>query len=121
MPQHSLKIEDYVLWVHLGCEPQERGLPQEVRVSVEFRFLVPPEGIYSDHLGQTICYAQVCKALSELVIAEEFALIEKLAQKLWNKIKADFGQGSELRLLVHKVAPPVLGLLGGSKYQITEF
>ncbi len=118
---HSLRISEFSLQVRLGCSQEERARAQEVRVSVEFRFVSPPQGINSDRLEDTICYARVCQSIRNLTDGREFALLEKLASDLMS-ILQEFSKGIALvALTVHKVLPPVEGLRGGTVYRIGDF
>jgi len=60
---HTLFIRDLVLHVHLGCSSEERKNPQEVRLTIDFRFKEMPPGALSDRLEETICYAEVAQAI----------------------------------------------------------
>jgi dihydroneopterin aldolase len=117
---HVMKIEGLQLKAKLGCTPEERSVRQEVRVDIEFRFAQPPQGALSDDLRDTICYAKVSEALREHVSTREYNLVEKLA----SDFRAVIGSMVEGRALVsvtvHKVRPPVEGLIGGVKYQIVD-
>ena len=119
-PKHtSLIIQDLALQVRLGCLPDERVTPQEVRISVEFRFPEPPRANCSDELTDTICYAEVCEALKTIADEQEYKLIERLAQRLWEKLSSI--TDVPFSLSVHKVSPPVLGLRGGSILRMGDF
>jgi 7,8-dihydroneopterin aldolase/epimerase/oxygenase len=118
---HSLYLEDLRLSVRLGCTADERATPQEVRVSVEFRFEEAPLGFESDRLDQTVCYAQVSEALKKHIEAREYNLIEKIAADGFRIVKEISGAGTMVSLTAHKVRPPVEGLLGGTKYRCADF
>lgn len=111
----TLSICDYSLLVHLGCTEEERRIPQEVRISVDIDFPETPRAEASDLLSDTICYAEICKCLEEFAKNREFQLVENLAGQCLNLIQQKFTIES-IRLHVHKVAPPVPGILGGVKY-----
>ena len=119
---HTLHIKDLVLHVALGCEAAERAVRQEVRVSVELRFRHPLRACETDRLGDTICYADLCAALKELVAHQEFHLIEKLgmdAFKIIQKISGPFEP--KIGIQIHKVRPPVADLMGGSVFTLQDF
>ena len=119
---HTLTVDDLVLQVSLGCLEEERQIPQDVRISLEFRFIeTPPEGFYSDRLSDTLCYAEICEAVSQHIQKKSYHLIEKIAADTYSIAKA-FAQGKALvALRVHKVNPPVPNLRGGTTYRCGDF
>lgn len=120
-PAHSLCIRDLSLSVHLGWPAEERAERQEVRVSLELRYLSAPEGAATDDLSDTLCYARICEAFARHAAAHEFRLVEKLAQDLYGVAKELTGERAQLALTLHKVRPPVNGLLGGVEYRVGDF
>jgi len=118
---HSLSLRDLSLQIHLGCSEQERARAQEVRVSIEFRFLNAPLGATSDKLQDTICYAEISQSLKDFCQNREFQLVEKLAADFYQMLRSHVDRTTKISLTVHKVAPPVEGLLGGTVYQIGDF
>ena len=118
---HSLFLEDLKLSVRLGCTADERAVPQEVRLSVEFRFENAPGGYQSDRLEETVCYAQVSQALKRHIETREYNLIEKIAADGYRIVKEISGAGAMVAFVAHKVRPPVEGLLGGTKYRCADF
>ena len=124
---HALRIEDLSLQVKLGCLPEERAQTQEVRFTVIFRFAHAPRGAATDEITDTICYAEISEVLRTLCASDEFKLIERLGIEAYNKLReflnaarGDHKQ-TKLALSVHKVKPPVVGLLGGSHYECGDF
>lgn len=118
---HSMRINDLSLSVKLGCSPEERAIPQEIRVSAELRFFEEPKGVWSDDLRETVCYAQICEVLREHVERKEFQLVEKLAGDFYHLVKCLVEHRAEISLIVHKVKPPVPGLLGGFEFRVGDF
>ncbi|MEO0337376.1 MAG: dihydroneopterin aldolase [Pseudomonadota bacterium] len=115
-----LSVIDYATLVHLGCTADERKTAQKVNFSVDV-FLNPQQTAEeSDSLTDTVCYAQICEKIEELVKEKEFNLVESLARATIEVIKEQFGL-SMLRVLVHKVSPPVAGLSGGVKYACSSW
>lgn len=118
---HALRIEDFSVPVRLGCSPQERAQPQEVRFTIELRFDEAPAGVATDSLDGTVCYADLCQVLRDLAQGREFQLIEKLAADAYRVLREICGAGPRLAVQVHKVRPPIEGLLGGSRYRLGDF
>src|SRR5690348_6620889 len=115
---HSIKIKDLKLEARLGCSAEERAVPQEIRVSFELRFFEPPRATFSDDLKDTICYARISEVLKEHLKGREFHLVEKMGADFYELLKAMIEGRAELSLTVHKVRPPIDGLLGGAEYRI---
>lgn len=111
---HSLRLEDIRLQVRLGCLPDERERPQEVRLAVEFRFDREPSCLKSDRLEETICYARLCEALRAHCESREFKLIERIGYEAYGIARELAGPGVKVAVRAHKVRPPVEALLGGA-------
>ena len=118
---HSLFISDLRLFVKLGCEEVERRTPQEVRLSIEFRFSSVPKATQTDEIGDTVCYAKVSQAIKNYCEGKEFKLIEKLALDLVFVTKDVIGNDMAMALTVHKIKPPIENLIGGTQYRIADF
>lgn len=117
-PIHILKIRDLSLQVGLGCTKEERSRPQEVRVNVELRFVETPACVRTDDLRDAICYAKISEALALHAVEREFHLVEKMAGDFLNIVNRIVEGRAVVQLSVHKVRPPVEGLLGGVEYTI---
>ena len=118
---HSLFLQNLSLSIHLGCSAEERKETQEVRVSIEFRFLKIPGGSTTDDLNGTICYAKVSQAMVEHCQDRHFNLVEKLGFDLYQVVKQQINGQAQISLKAHKVAPPVAGLVGGVIYCVSDF
>lgn len=121
IPFHSLLVEQFSCLVHLGCLPEERAKPQEVRFSLEFRFHEAPRGAFSDEIDDTVCYAKVTALLKQHCESGEFKLIERLAVEAFQKLRTTIDERVKIGLRLQKVKPPVEGLLGGSIYRCGDF
>src|SRR4051812_8698716 len=89
----TLAIKQFRLMVKLGCEPGERELPQAVDIDVVLSFEKPPIGCETDRLDQTVCYGDICEALSKTVEGREFKLIENLGYRFYMALQElSFGE-----------------------------
>jgi dihydroneopterin aldolase len=120
MPFHSLYLEELSLRIKLGCTKEERTNPQEVRVSVELYFETAPAALTSDSLQDTICYAEICKALKYHLETHEYQLLERLAFEGYGVVREIVRGRAKISFSAHKVHPPVKGLLGGAVYRCGE-
>lgn len=123
MTFHALRLENLALNVHLGCLPEERSARQEVRVTIEIRFSKPPAAVQSDDLAETVCYSEISEAVRKTCEAREYHLIERMAGEIYAITREITGpmEYAEIGVSVHKVRPPVPGLLGGSHYRCGDF
>lgn len=118
----ALRIEELVLYVHLGCTVEERFATQEIRISVEFRFESLPKGAVTDNLDDTICYAKVTQVLREHCETREFNLVERIGYECFSLLcELTQKQSLAIGLHVHKVSPPVKGLAKGTHFSCGDF
>lgn len=88
-----------------GVLPEEQLRPQPFEVSLELHVDLAAAG-QSDDLADTVDYAAVCEAVSRVVAAESYQLLERLAQRIADVCTADprvLGVVVEVR----KLHPPV--------------
>lgn len=118
---HSLRLQDLSLQVRLGCTDTERADSQEVRIGFSLRFHDSPHAVESDCLRDTICYAKLSDAFREHLASREFNLVEKIAGDLLGIAQKIVEGRALVALSVHKVKPPVDGLVGGVEYRIGDW
>ncbi len=116
----SLYIEDYALGCHLGCTAEERKEPQEIRISLKISFFSQPKVCLSDKLEDTICYAKICTLMKSVVDEKHYSTVEHLGYQILTKLKIRFSSHYKFTLELHKVSPPVEGLLGGVVYSCSD-
>ncbi len=92
-----------------GVNPEEQVLGQRFEVDIELRLDTRPSGLHDD-LHLTINYAQVYKAIKQVVEEERFALIEALAETIATRIGRRFAPES-VRVCVRKPHAPLKGVL----------
>ncbi|MDG7056031.1 MAG: dihydroneopterin aldolase [Wolbachia endosymbiont of Meromenopon meropis] len=113
----NLLIHDLQLWLHLGCSAEERFHPQLVSIDVDFIFKYPPIGFVTDRLKDTICYSEVVQSIKLLTKSKQFNLIEHFTRDIYTVISKLLIQKkhtiSSIRVVTHKVAPPVPDVHGG--------
>jgi dihydroneopterin aldolase len=116
----TLDVEAIRLSVHLGCEADERAVPQAVEVKIAIRFAALPAACWTDALDDTVCYAELANLAREHCAAHEFRLIERLALELHGLVRARLPRGARLSLTVTKLAPPVAEIERGVRFTIAE-
>lgn len=110
-----LTVKDYRLKVHLGCTLEEQMVPQEISATIKIKFRESPPGEITDDLRETICYADICHALTEYLQNKSFQLVEKLANDCFNVLKTSY-PNVLIQLEIHKLHPPIENLQGGVVY-----
>ena len=115
-----LEVPAIRLDVRLGCEADERAVPQPVDLALTIDFATAPDACRTDDLAGTVCYAEVTALAREYCSPREFRLIERLAAELRDVVRARLPHDAGLVLSVAKVAPPVPGLAGGVRFTIDD-
>lgn len=113
-----LRINDLSLMVHLGCTAEEREVAQEVRISAEFRFAHGPGAEETDLLRDTVCYAQASEAFRKAIELQTFQTVERIGSVALDSLKGCVPDSVGVWVRIHKVKPPVKGLLGGVFYEM---
>lgn len=101
---NKLKIEGFVVPVHLGCTPEERAFAQSVSFDIALR-LDLSDCYRSDALDHTICHAQVSEAVACMVSGREWNLIEKLAFDSVTEILDKFPRLDKVKVSATKSIP----------------
>jgi dihydroneopterin aldolase len=118
MAKSELTIRGIALPVRIGCAAEERLSPQPVEVDLTIRFVVPPQGMITDRLEDTVCYDALVSAIKRVVADREFSLIEHLANEIVTSVMSLVEPGNGLRVTVRKVAPPVPEITDGAEFTV---
>jgi dihydroneopterin aldolase len=106
-PASTLILNGLRQSVRLGCEADERQVPQFVRFDIRIRFESRPLGCVSDNLKDTICYAQLSDCIQKVCRLTEYRLIERLCWDTYVAVKEFLPAGTLLWIKVHKERPPI--------------
>jgi dihydroneopterin aldolase len=118
----TLRINELRFQVRLGCTSDERATPQEVRVSVEFKFETIPLAASSDSIDDTICYAKVSRILKEHLETREFNMIERIGGESFILLREFTKQyQTQIGIQIHKVHPPIPDLINGAHFLCGDF
>ena len=120
-PKHRLTMDEFTLQAFIGCHEQEREHAQEVRLKVIINDPSLDQAAASDQLNDTFCYAKVLEDLREHCLSRHFNLIEHMAASCYHFLKQQIGPRSEIHVRLHKVEPPVAGLVGGVIFEYGDF
>ena len=105
--EYKIVIKDLSIPVHLGMTAEEQKKLQEIRWTIHFKTLLPP-----DH-KPVVCYQEVSDKIKFYSQRKKFSSMEELVLLCYNKLKSDFPKIKTLFLSLHKVSPPLKGLSGG--------
>jgi dihydroneopterin aldolase len=119
MINQSMKIQDYEVWVHLGCSLEEQKFTQPVHVTVTLIFHQPLNGMNTDHLSDAVDYVNLTELIKEVSLRKPYNLIEHLCYEVTLKIsdflKTKLVKG-QLQIDLRKIRVPVENLRNGVVY-----
>ena len=114
--KQSLKIQDYEVWVHLGCTAEEQTFTQPVHFNIEIQFEKAVKGFETDRLADTIDYVELTALIKSKSMKGPFHLIEFLNVEVF-KILHEFLKLKNVKgnLIVQakKIRVPVENLRNG--------
>jgi dihydroneopterin aldolase len=113
-----LELRDLSLQVFLGCTPEEQKIAQEIRASIFLEFPKPVGACATDQLQDTVCYEEISIAFRSVANSKPFQTIEHLCFLISEAVRPQIPKGAKARVRVHKVNPPIDGLLGGSACEL---
>lgn len=108
----TLEINGIELWAYHGCLDEEAMIGGRYRVDVHFVADLAPSAL-TDDLALTIDYVRVVEVVRQ-EMAIRAKLIETVAQRITQKLGAEFGLAKEITVRLTKYAPPVNGPLESS-------
>jgi len=116
MFKQSMKIQDYEVWVHLGCSDDEQTFSQPIHVSVELHFDKNVVGLETDQLRDAIDYVEVAEVIKTQAQKKKYHLVEHLCgeviKHLFQVLKERHVKGF-LTVHVKKIRVPVENLRNG--------
>lgn len=116
MITQSLKVQDYEVWVHLGCTSDEQQFTQPVHFTVEIFFLQNLQAVSTDELKDAVDYVVLTNLMKQVALQKYYHLVEHLCYDVTLKL-SDFlkEKGVQGKLSVHlrKIRVPVENLRSG--------
>lgn len=118
MVSSVLSIQDYQVYVSLGCSADEQALLQPVLLTCEISFSEEQNFESSDQLEDAIDYVQVCETLKKSARSKPYHLIEHLGSTALKEViqylkSSHSNLHGTVKLKSVKLRPPVENLLGG--------
>lgn len=111
-----MKINDYEVWVSLGCSKEEQSFKQPVLFNIEIEFHSAVQGETTDQLSDAIDYVAVTDLLKLSAESKSYQLIESMCYEATEKLSAYLKQHhvvGRFKLSVLKLRPPVPHLNSG--------
>ncbi len=122
MISQFLKIQDFEVWVHLGCTTDEQRFTQPVLFSLDIDFRKNLEAVNTDRIEDAIDYVALTTIIKQVAEAKSYHLVEHLCYEVTLKIsdflKEKLVQGT-VALHVHKLRVPVENLRNGVIFTCT--
>ncbi|MFQ6092965.1 MAG: dihydroneopterin aldolase [bacterium] len=107
--QTIVRLRNMTFYGHHGDRKPERELGQRFEVDAEICYDAT-EAVRTDGLGKAINYCKVFELVEEVVVNNEYALLETLAEHIARAITDHFDV-ERLRLRVRKPRVPIRGNL----------
>ena len=122
MIHQFLKMQDYEVWVHLGCTKEEQRFTQPVHFSLDIKFHKNLDAVNTDQLKDAVDYVTLAAHIKEVAEKKPYHLVEHLCYEVTLKL-SDFLKGQliqgELAVHVHKLRVPVENLRNGVIFTCT--
>lgn len=114
--QHSLRIQEFEVWVHLGCSEEEQKFTQPVHFTIELQMNAPILGAKTDKLSDAIDYVQLTEIIKKQAEAKNYKLVEHLGSEALNQLATYLKSKkiqAKLSLQTKKIRVPVENLKNG--------
>ncbi len=111
-----MKINDYEVWVSLGCSKEEQSYKQPVHFNFEIEFYSQVRGETTDQLTDAIDYVALTDLLKLSAESKSYQLIESMCFEATEKVSAYLKECRVVglfKLSVLKLRPPVPHLKSG--------
>jgi dihydroneopterin aldolase len=108
MANGTVKLVNAVFYAHHGVMKEEHriGGRYEVDVAIDLEL---DEAAKTDDLSKTVDYERIYRLVSEIVMRNQFYLIEKLAYLIAHEVRDTYPQVESVDVAVRKPNPPVGG------------
>ncbi len=117
--KQTLKINDFEVWVHLGCLTEEQKHSQPVHFNFEINYLTQVDGSTSDNLDDATDYVAVMEIIRTTAQKKNYKLIEYLNHEVFLKLCDHLTKHKilgDVKLTVRKIRVPVENLRNGVEF-----
>ncbi|MCQ2466377.1 MAG: dihydroneopterin aldolase [Clostridia bacterium] len=105
-----IKMKKMRFFSHVGCLEEEKINGQEFVISIDLGFKTPIPGCKTDNLEDTSDYSVIYSEVRDLVTSASDNLIERLAQKIADKVFEIDKKVDKVVVTVEKPNAPIDGL-----------
>ncbi len=114
-----LKINQFEVWVHLGCTVEERKHTQPVHFTLQIKFIKNLAGSQTDQLTEAVDYVGLTESIKSVALAKHYQLIEHLNQEVFDSLMSLLKKKkltAEIELTIKKIRVPVENLMNGVEF-----
>lgn len=114
--KHTIHIQDFEVWVSLGCAKEEQAYSQPVHFNLTLEYDELVKGAVTDDLQDATDYVALTDIIKNVSQSKSFHLIEHLNEMVLNGIihylKSKYFKG-HIKLSIKKIRVPVENLRNG--------
>ena len=117
--RQTTRINNFEVWVNLGCSTDEQTNLQPVHFSLEIKFLKNLDGCHSDKLTDAVDYVTLTQIIKQTATLKPFHLIEHMNYLVFEKLIQCLMQQqifAEVILTIRKLRVPVENLKDGVEF-----
>ncbi len=114
-----IRLNEMVFYGYHGVQDEERKLGQRFVVTVEMHTYTGRDA-HVHHLTETVDYTKVYADIRELMESHQFHLLEHCADKVADKLLADFPLVEQIRVCIQKPSVPIQGILKSVEVELTR-
>lgn len=118
-----MKINQYEVWVNLGCSKEEQSFVQPVQFNISLHFHKHLKGCVTDQIADAVDYVALTDRIKTIAEQKPYQLVEHMCflvhqdLVLWlSKWFKDSGYTGELVTELRKLRPPVKSIQGGVEF-----
>lgn len=111
-----MKIQDFEVWVHLGCTEEEKKFAQPVHFNLKINFENAVLGCQTDKLEDALDYVKLTTIIKMISTEKSFNLVEHLNYQAFAGVTEYLKSKNikaEVKLSVKKIRVPVENLRNG--------
>ncbi len=117
--KQSLKLNDFEVWVHLGCLVEEQKHAQPVHFTLEISYITNLSGSHSDQLEDATDYVELTSLIKKIAQKKNYKLIEHLNHEVFVELVAKLKKHNifaDIKLTIRKTRAPIENLRNGVEF-----
>ncbi len=116
---NNYTISNIELYIRIGVTEEERADFQKINISIQAEKLGNVKACQTDDIKDAVCYKAIIGSIKEKFEIIEVALIERLAQLLYDHVRSFFDSNFKLIITVQK-SPKIYGFSGEIFFTIKD-